>query len=114
MRKAVLSLILVAGCCCCFNSCTEKSADYKLVKIQADGKELVETIDAKNDTDAVVKYIDRMEKIILEGMDNKGPKFEAMYVISPKGDTLNNNEELMKAALKPLPLPADVEEPTAK
>ena len=66
-----------------------------------DGKEQVEEIKAINDSDALKQYFNRMEKIIVENIGKEEEPFKAMYVISPSGDTLNTNEELIKKVLEP-------------
>ena len=44
-----------------------------------------------------------MEKIIVENLDKPESNYKAMYVISPAGDTLNKDEALMEAVVKPEP-----------
>ena len=105
MRKFMGSIILIATCCMFLFSCNEKPRNYRFVTMMNDGKEEVETITAKNDTDAVLQYVGRLEKMIADearGAETKD--FKAMYIISPDGDTLNTNEELMTAVLNPEPL----------
>lgn len=81
-------------------SCNEKPRNYRFVKVMPDGKEEVEKFEASDDTVAIKEYFGRMEKIIVANLEKQAkPEFEAMYVISPDGDTLNMNEELMKKAL---------------
>lgn len=109
--KRIIPFLVLAALCCGMISCNEKQAkeneteatenvelvSYKFVKNMADGKQIEEQIEAKNDTDALSQFIDRMTKIILEEAtagDDK-VKTESMYVISSTGDTLNTNEELM-------------------
>jgi hypothetical protein len=110
--KRIIPFLVLAALCCGAISCNEKQQakeneteaaenveliTYKFVKNMADGKQIEEQIEAKNDTDALSKFIDRMTKIILEEAtagDDK-VKTESMYVISSTGDTLNTNEELM-------------------
>ena len=104
MRKLFYAIVAAAVCSGCMVSCNEKPAHYRFVKVMNDNKEVVEQIDATNDTAAVKLFIDRMTKIVI---DNKEPDVKAMYIISPDGDTLNTNEELMEAALQPLSLPAE-------
>ena len=79
----------------CMISCNEKPKNYKFVKRTVDGTEQVEEFQAKNDTDALNIYIDRMAAVVVENFDNPEPKFEKMFVISPDGDTLNTNKELL-------------------
>lgn len=107
MRKFLFSAILAAMCCGCLISCNEKPQDYRLVKVMPDGKEVVEQLEATNDTDAVKKFFALMEKMIFEQQQTD---VKSMYVVSPKGDTLNKDEALMEAVLKPTVIPADVEE----
>ena len=97
---------MAAVVCCCVISCNEKPKSYKFVKIVDDGKEEVEDIEAKNDTDALKQYFDRMEKIIVANIGKQEEPFKAMYVISPDGDTLNTNEQLLEAVAKTLPVMA--------
>lgn len=106
MRKFIIGIALAAVCCGCLMSCNEKPKHYRFVKQLNDGKEEVETIDAKNDTDALKQYFSRMQKIIVENLDKPESNFKAMYVISPAGDTLNKDEALMEAAVKPEPTQA--------
>ena len=108
MRK-ILLILLTAAACCCVVSCNEKpqkqteeaveatldeTVTYKFVKVTQNGEE-VEDFEAKNDTDALHLYFKMMEKVILENIDKKDSGIEAMYVVSPKGDTLNTDKELM-------------------
>ena len=102
MKKIVSALLLAVVCCCVF-SCNEKPKGYKFVKVAADGKEEVENLEAKNDTDALNLYFDRMEKIIVANIGKQEEPYKAMYVISPDGDTLNTNKELLEAVSKSLP-----------
>lgn len=105
--KKFFSVLLLAVVCCGVFSCNEKPKSYKFVKITADGKEEVEKIEAKNDTDALNLYLERIEKIIIANLD-KGDEqpFKAMYVISPDGDTLNTNKELLRTVSSSLPVMA--------
>ena len=112
MKKILTLAILAAIACGCLTSCNEKPKSYKFVIVGQDGKEKVEEISAKNDTDALNMYMDRMEKVIVANLGKaNAEEFEAMYVISPDGDTLNTNEELLNAVSKGLPtmveLPAE-------
>ena len=97
---------MAAVVCCCVISCNEKPKSYKFVKIVDDGKEEVEDIEAKNDTDALKQYFDRMEKIIVANIGKQEEPFKAMYVISPDGDTLNTNKELLRTVSSSLPVMA--------
>ena len=102
MKKLVYAVLLAVVCCGVF-SCNEKPKSYRFVKVTTDGKEEVENIDAKNDTDALNLYFDRMEKIIVENIGKETQPFKSMFVISPEGDTLNTNKELIEAISKNLP-----------
>ena len=102
--KSIVSILMVAVVCCCVMSCNEKPKSYRFVKIVNDDKEEVENIEAKNDTDALKQYFDRMEKIIVANIGKQEEPFKAMYVISPDGDTLNTNEQLLEAVAKTLPM----------
>ena len=113
MRK-LLSVLAVAVLCCYMVSCNEKPKSYRFVKLLNDGKEQVEDIEAKNDTDALNQYLDRMQQVIIENLGKGEMPFKAMYVISPEGDTLNTNKGLMEAVAKGLPqmaTPPEGEEP---
>lgn len=80
-------------------SCNEKPKHYTFVKNLAGGKQVVENIDATNDTVALNLYLDRMSQVIVAAMTDstsEDSQIESMYVISPDGDTLNTNKELMK------------------
>ena len=101
MRKFIAIVVAVAACGCLLTSCNEKPKSYRFVKVMNDGQEQVENITAQNDTDALKQYLSTMEKIILEniGKTDEQP-FKAMFVISPDGDTLNTNNELLEAAMK--------------
>ena len=103
MMKKIVSALLLAVMCCGVFSCNEKPKSYKFVKVTTDGKEEVENLDAKNDTDALNLYFNRMEKIIIANIEKQEEPFKAMYVISPDGDTLNTNKELLEAVTKSLP-----------
>ena len=113
--KKIVSILMAAVVCCCVISCNEKPKSYKFVKIVDDGKEEVENIEAKNDTDALKQYFDRMEKIIVANIGKQEEPFKAMYVISPDGDTLNTNEQLLEAVAKTLPtMAAPAPQPAAE
>ena len=101
--KKIISILMVAVVCCCVISCNEKPKSYRFVKIANDGKEEVENIEAKNDTDALKQYFDRMEKIIVANIGKQEEPFKAMFVVSPDGDTLNTNQQLLEAVAKTLP-----------
>ena len=102
--KKIIYVLLAAAVCCGVFSCNEKPMHYKFVKVLPDGKEEVENLDAKNDTDALNLYINRMEKELIRCI-SKGeePDITKMFVISPDGDTLNTNKELLEAVSKGLP-----------
>ena len=113
MKKTVYVLLLAVLCCGTF-SCNEKSKStqseessvkksYRFVKVGHDDKESVEEITAKNDTDALNQYFALMEKIIVENIGKEQEPYKSMYVISPEGDTLNTNEELLQAVTKDVP-----------
>ena len=112
----ILSFILLAAVCCCVVSCNEKpkkeqTKTYKFVKQMADGEQ-AEDFEAVNDTDALNKYFARMEKIIIANIGKENAPIDAMYVISPEGDTLNKNEELLQAVMKDVPMLKDPSEKT--
>ena len=101
MRKIIAVIAIVAACGCLLTSCNEKPKNYRFVKVMTDGKEEVEEITAKNDTDALKQYLDAMERIILANIDKPDAQpFKAMFVIAPNGDTLNTNNELLEATMK--------------
>ena len=111
MKKIVSALLLAVMCCGMF-SCTEKTQkvkeeestkSYKFVKVGADDKESVEEITAKNDTDALNQYFALMERIIIENIGKEEEPYKVMYIISPEGDTLNTNQELLQAVTKDVP-----------
>ena len=106
MRKYLYGLLLATVCCGCLISCNEKPRSYKFVKIMTDGKEEVESFEAKNDTLAVKEYFNRMEKIVVANMEKQDTTIKAMDVIDPEGDTLNMDETLMTVALN-LAAPAE-------
>ena len=93
--KKIVSILMVAVVCCCVISCNEKPKDYSFVKVPPDGKEEVEKFEAKNDTDALKVYFDRLEKIIVANIDKQEAPYQSMWIISPDGDTLNTNTELL-------------------
>ncbi len=100
MRKLIYG-IFAAALCCCVISCNEKPGHYRFVQEKADGSQIEEKIEALNDTDAVKQYLERLTAIIIEkmtsGADSVESDIKGMYIISPKGDTLNTNDELMNA-----------------
>ena len=102
MRKFIAIIIAVAACGCLLTGCNEKPKSYRFVKVMNDGQEQVENISATNDTDALKQYLNAMEKVILENIGKPAEEqpFKAMFVISPDGDTLNTNNELLEAAMK--------------
>ena len=60
MRKLFHVMLLAAVCCGCLVSCNEKPKSYRYVKVMPDGKEVVEKIEAENDTVAAKIFLDRM------------------------------------------------------
>ena len=112
MKKLVFALLLAVVCCGVF-SCNEKPKSYRFVKVTVDGKEEVENIEAKNDTDALNQYFNLMEKILIANIEKEEAPYKEMYVLSPEGDTLNTNKELLEAFEAKLPkmvnLPEDKE-----
>ena len=102
MRKFIAIIVAVATCGCLLTGCNEKPKSYRFVKVMNDGQEQVENISATNDTDALKQYLNAMEKVILENIGKPAEEqpFKAMFVISPDGDTLNTNNELLEAAMK--------------
>ena len=110
--KKIVSALLLAVLCCGMFSCTEKAQktegeestkSYKFVKVGTDDKESVEEFTAKNDTDALNQYFALMEKVIIDNIGKEDEPYKAMYVISPEGDTLNTNKELLEAVTKDVP-----------
>ena len=86
-------------------SCNEKPRHYQMVENMANGQQVIEKFDAANDTVALNLYLDRMTKVIMANMTDstsQAPAVESMYVISPDGDTLNTNDELMRVIEKQL------------
>ena len=101
--KKIISIVLAAIVCCSVISCNEKPKSYRFVTLGKDGKEKVEEFSAKNDVEALKMYFDRMEKIVVENI-GKEPTYEAMYVVSPEGDTLNTDEKLLQSIMKDIPV----------
>jgi hypothetical protein len=112
MRNRILAAVMVVAVCCgCLVSCNEKPRNYKFVKVLQDGKEQVEEFQAPNDTVALNEYIDRMGKMIASSIaSGEGSDFKAMFVISPEGDTLNTDEELLKVVSQGLPTMVELPE----
>ena len=111
--KKIIPIVLLAALGCSMMGCTTATEDkankeqteqaeqaaeivYKFVMVRQDGSELVEDLKAKNDTDALALYIERMEKTVVANIDKEVPPYKEMFVVSPEGDTLNTNEELLK------------------
>ena len=97
MRKIIPAVIIAL---CMLSSCNEKPKHYSFVQNMSDGKQVVEEIDAQNDTVALKMFLDRMSKVIIANMENTdstSAQIESMFVISPDGDTLNTNQELIQA-----------------
>ena len=103
MRNIIIILAIIALAGGCFTSCNEKPKSYRFVKVLIDGKETEDQFTAKNDTDALNQYFDRMQKVIVENIDKAQAPYKSMYVISPEGDTLNTNEELLRAVMESMP-----------
>ena len=100
MRKSFFPLIVAVIALLCLASCNKVPRHYQMVQNMSDGKQVVDTFDAENDTVALNMYLDRMSNIIIQNMnknDSTAAKIESMYVLSPEGDTLNTNPELMDA-----------------
>jgi hypothetical protein len=102
MKKLVFALLLAVVCCGVF-SCNEKPKSYRFVKVTTDGKEEVESIEAKNDTDALYQYFNLLEKTLIANIGKAEVPYKEMFVLSPEGDTLNTNQELLKAFEATLP-----------
>lgn len=101
--KLITSLLTAVMAIACLSSCNEKPRHYTFIQNMSDGKQIVEQIDAKNDTVALNLFLDRMTKAIvdnLEDSDSTSAKVESTYIISPDGDTLNTNLELTQAIEK--------------
>ena len=99
MRR-IIPILAIAIVLSLLSSCNEKPRHYKFVKKLKDGTEKLEKIEAKNDTDALNLYIDRMSAVVVDNLNNPGEQIEAMFVVSPEGDTLNTNEELLKCVME--------------
>lgn len=112
VMKKVIPILLVAVMCC-LASCNEKPKSYKFVTLAKDGQEKVEEFQAPNDIEALKAYFDRLEKVIVENI-GKEPSYEAMYVISPEGDTLNTDKELLQSIMKDIPVMQDIAAPPAQ
>ena len=95
MRR-IIPILITAAVVSGLWSCNEKPRHYKFVKRTMDNTEQVETFEAKNDTDALNTFIDRMSAIVVENLNKNAEPFKDMYVISPEGDTLNKNKELLE------------------
>ena len=104
MRKLFHVMLLAAVCCGCLVSCNEKPKSYRYVKVMPDGKEVVEKIEAENDTVAAKIFLDRMVKTFSQPQDAPA---KVIYIISPEGDTLNTNKGLMEAAFQQTAQPQD-------
>ena len=91
-------------CCGCLVSCNEKPRSYRFVKVMPDGKEVVETIEAANDTAAAKVFLDRMVKMYSQPQDTP---VQAVFIISPEGDTLNTDQALMEAVFQQTAQPQD-------
>lgn len=101
MRRISALIAGVAICGCLLTGCNEKPKSYRFVKVMPNGTEQVESISAMNDTDALKQYLSAMEKAVLANIDKPSEEqYKAMYVISPDGDTLNTNNELLEAAME--------------
>ena len=83
MKRFILISLVAAVCCGCFTSCNEKPQHYRFVKITTDGKEVVEQMDAKDDTVALNLYLKKMEEILVNsiGKEEESP-YKAMFIIS--------------------------------
>ena len=104
MRRNFLPLIVAVIVLSCLVGCNKKPPrQYQMVQNMSDGKQIVEKFEADNDTIALNKFLDRMSDIVAINMtesDSTAADIESMFVISPEGDTLNTNPELMHAIEK--------------
>ncbi len=114
MKKIIpIALLAMLGCgmAGCNGSTQEKTAPeqaeqpatenvYKLVQVREDGTEQVEEMKAKDDTVAVTLFLDRVEKSVMANIDKETQPYKAMYLVSSKGDTLNNDDNLLKAVME--------------
>ena len=101
MRSLLFALILAAIGCGCLVSCNEKPREYQIIINTVDGKQQVEKLTAQNDTVALNMYLDRMTKSIIAETEKDSTSIESMFILSPEGDTLNTNEELLMKAVEP-------------
>lgn len=108
-RLTYILLIFIAVFCMasCGNSSNEKGDGYRIVFVTKDGSKEVEKIEAQNDTDAVRQFTQKVSTIVFSNLDKEEPPFEDAYVLSPDGDKLNKNEELLKAAIGDIESMAD-------
>ena len=104
MRNLFYAVIVAAVCCGCLVSCNEKPKSYRYVKVMPDGKEVVEKIEAANDTVAAKIFLERMVKTFSQP---QGAPAQVIYIISPEGDTLNTNKDLMEAVFQQTAQPQD-------
>lgn len=91
-----LAVFSMAGCGCSGN---EKGDGYRIVYVSKDGSKNVEKIEALNDTDAVKQFSKKVSSLVFKNLDKDEPPYEDVYVLSPDGEKLNKNKDLMKAAV---------------
>ena len=100
MRRIIPTLI-IALMLIGITSCNEKPREYQIVINTVDGKQQIEKLTAANDTVALNMYLDRMTKSIIAETEKDSTSIESMFILSPEGDTLNTNKELLMKAVEP-------------
>ena len=91
--------LLVAGIILsgCGGSGYGKSDSYRIVYVSKDGSKEIEKIEAKNDTDAVKQFTQKVAAIAFSNLDKEEFPYQDVMVLSPSGEVLNKNKDLMNA-----------------
>ena len=99
--KRIIPALIITLTLTVLASCNEKPRNYELIINTMDGKQKVEKLTAKDDTAALKLYLDRMTKSVLEETEKDTTSIQSMFIVSPDGDTLNTNQELLLKVVEP-------------
>lgn len=99
--KRIIPALIITLTLAVLASCNEKPRNYELIINTMDGKQKVEKLTAKDDTAALKLYLDRMTKSVLEETEKDTTSIQSMFIVSPDGDTLNTNQELLLKVVEP-------------
>lgn len=104
----IILFLAIFGLAACGGSANKQGGDgYRIVYVSKDGSKEVEKIEAQNDTDAVRQYTKRVAELAFSNLGQKEFPYKEIQILSPSGENLNKNEEVMRAAVGDLERIAD-------